>query len=308
MGDRDRNRSYYDRNYEHRQDDRDEWRSGREQRGWDAQRDYQTQQRRNEAEGYPGPYGWYQDPSVNRDFGNRDMDHDTRSSYRGSERGERSQYGDRTYPSYGDRSQYGERNYSSSAGQRMYPSYGDRVQYGRDRQYGDWNRSGSSDRDAWQRGQSQSWGRNYGAEEPYYREERDREHQSFGGQLREAGQRIARSVKRAFRGPKGYKRSDDRIREDVNDRLADQSDFDPSEIEVAVANGEVTLTGSVRTRSEKFLAEEIADDVSGVNEVHNQLRVKREQTAPFESSTATQQGASNQAWSESSRNRNSRAT
>jgi osmotically-inducible protein OsmY len=85
-------------------------------------------------------------------------------------------------------------------------------------------------------------------------------------------------VKRAFRGPKGYKRTDERIREDVNDRLAQQDEFDPSEIEVRVENGDVTLTGSVRSRHEKFRAEEIADEVSGVNDVHNQLRIGSAQT------------------------------
>jgi osmotically-inducible protein OsmY len=103
------------------------------------------------------------------------------------------------------------------------------------------------------------------------------EDDSFGQQLRDGANRVARKVKRVFRGPKGYKRSDDRIREDVSDRLAEQSQVDPSEIEVAVANGDVTLTGSVNSRHEKFLAEEIADDISGVNDVHNQLRVRREQ-------------------------------
>jgi len=95
----------------------------------------------------------------------------------------------------------------------------------------------------------------------------------------EAGQRIARSVKRVFRGPKGYKRSDERIREDVSDRLGGHEYLDCTDVEVSVSGGEVTLTGTVRTRQEKFLAEEIADDVSGVNDVHNQLRVKRDQAS-----------------------------
>lgn len=46
---------------------------------------------------------------------------------------------------------------------------------------------------------------------------------------------------------------------------------------MTVNNGEVTLTGLVNSRQEKFVIEEITDDVSGVNEVHNQVRVRREQ-------------------------------
>jgi osmotically-inducible protein OsmY len=53
-------------------------------------------------------------------------------------------------------------------------------------------------------------------------------------------------------------------------------EVDPSEIEVSVSNGEVTLTGTVETRQMKFIAEETADDVPGVHDVHNQLRVQRQ--------------------------------
>jgi len=79
------------------------------------------------------------------------------------------------------------------------------------------------------------------------------------------------------RGPRNYQRSDDRIREDVNERLSDDPRIDASEIEVAVQNREVTLTGTVRDRNEKRWAEDIADSVSGVSHVQNNLRVGRMQ-------------------------------
>jgi len=47
------------------------------------------------------------------------------------------------------------------------------------------------------------------------------------------------------RGPKNYQRSDDRIREDICERLAMDHDVDASDIEVAVAEGVVTLNGTV---------------------------------------------------------------
>jgi len=81
---------------------------------------------------------------------------------------------------------------------------------------------------------------------------------------------------RTGQGPKGYKRSDERIREDVCDRLGHDWDVDATEVEVTVSNGEVTLTGTINDRAQKFRVEHIADSVSGVSEVHNQLRVKRE--------------------------------
>lgn len=77
------------------------------------------------------------------------------------------------------------------------------------------------------------------------------------------------------RGPKGYTRSDDRIREDICDQLAHATDLDTSEVEVSVSQGEVTLQGSVPHRFMKYEIEEICDHTPGVVEIHNQLRVRR---------------------------------
>jgi osmotically-inducible protein OsmY len=77
------------------------------------------------------------------------------------------------------------------------------------------------------------------------------------------------------RGPKGYKRSDERIREDICDRLMQNDDLDSSDVEVQVSGGEVTLQGTVESRQMKHVIENIVDSVQGVQEVHNQLRVKR---------------------------------
>lgn len=77
------------------------------------------------------------------------------------------------------------------------------------------------------------------------------------------------------RGPKGYKRSDDRIREEICDRMTDDPMLDASEIEVEVTEGEVTLSGSVASRDQKRRAEDIAEVIGGVRDVTNQLRVTR---------------------------------
>jgi hypothetical protein len=76
------------------------------------------------------------------------------------------------------------------------------------------------------------------------------------------------------RGPKGYSRSAERIREDVSDRLTDDPHLDASDIEVAVDGTEVTLTGFVDSRGAKRRAEDCADDVTGVTHVQNNLRVR----------------------------------
>jgi osmotically-inducible protein OsmY len=76
------------------------------------------------------------------------------------------------------------------------------------------------------------------------------------------------------RGPKGYSRSDERIREDVSEALANDGELDASEIEVEIAGGEVTLTGTVDSRESKRRAEECAEGCSGVKDVQNRLRVE----------------------------------
>ena len=75
------------------------------------------------------------------------------------------------------------------------------------------------------------------------------------------------------KGPKDYKRSDDRIREDVCDRLSDDGRIDASNIDVRVSGNEVILSGSVDSKDVKRRAEDVAESVSGVSNVQNQLRV-----------------------------------
>lgn len=82
------------------------------------------------------------------------------------------------------------------------------------------------------------------------------------------------------RGPKNYRRSDERIREDINDRLTEHDWLDASDVEVSVTAGEVTLSGAVENRHAKRLAEDIAESVVGVTNVQNNLRVRRERTSP----------------------------
>jgi len=82
------------------------------------------------------------------------------------------------------------------------------------------------------------------------------------------------------RGPRGYRRSDERIREDVCERFTRHGALDPSDVEVSVRTAEVMLTGTVATRAQKRLAEDIVEAVFGVIEVHNHLRVQRPWVEP----------------------------
>ena len=78
----------------------------------------------------------------------------------------------------------------------------------------------------------------------------------------------------AGRTPKGYARSDERIREDICDELTRRPDIDPGRLTVTVANSEVTLEGAVEDLESRRLADEIASRCIGVRQVHNKLRVE----------------------------------
>ncbi len=128
--------------------------------------------------------------------------------------------------------------------------YGERVGYGNDR--GWWDRASD---------EVSSW---FGDNDAERRRQDDR-------------RRDERESYYRGKGPRGYTRSDDRIREDVSDRLTDNPILDASEIEVSVLSGEVTVAGSVDSRYSKRLAEDLADEVSGVKHVQNNLRVRETQ-------------------------------
>jgi osmotically-inducible protein OsmY len=81
------------------------------------------------------------------------------------------------------------------------------------------------------------------------------------------------------KGPKSYIQSDERIHDEVCERLARHPLVDASMMEVHVTDGEVTLSGEVHDRRMKHLAEDVVDEVHGVKEIHNQLRVYRDRVA-----------------------------
>lgn len=239
----------------------------------------------------------YQRGRYNRgNYGNRyDEEFDNRA-----ERGEGGSYGDR-YRGYND--SYQQNPYDRSAGygsssnepyrSRYYENYSNepygsydsgRYIYGDSSgEYG--NRYGGNSGD-------RSW-QGYGTEgrynEPYSRRLPNRNYQDrgiweragdevrswFGDEEAERRRQMdqRRSGQHAGRGPKGYRRSDERIREDVNERLTDDPYLDASNIEVTVDATIVTLTGTVEDRRDKRRAESLAEMVAGVTDISNQLRV-----------------------------------
>lgn len=212
--------------------------------------DYGSDRNYNERGGY-NENQFSRDSGFNRGrySGDRDEGYGSSNDWRGSS----GDYG-RDYLNYGserganDRYNREGRNYTRGGGNFGGGSYG--SDYNRNR------RGYNEDRDWWDRTSDEvsSW---FGDEDAERRREMDR---------RMSGQHKGK-------GPKGYTRSDDRIKEDINDRLSDDVFVDASSIDVTVEKGEVTLTGTVSTRSEKRRSEDIAEQVSGVKNVENRLRL-----------------------------------
>jgi osmotically-inducible protein OsmY len=210
------------------------------------------------------------------------MDRDNYDDYgwRGQQRGpEQSQRGwSQGRPGYEGR--YGRGGYGSQGGYGP-GRYGQGFQGGYSPSSYGQPRSGQTG--GWQGREGQGMYGGYGQGEygqgrvawPEERENQFRESESGRGP---SGEQEKQRGQFAGRGPKGYKRSDDRIREDVNEALTRNPDIDASDIEVKVESGEVTLTGTVDSRQTKRLAEDLAEDCSGVHEVHNQLRIKHPQS------------------------------
>lgn len=92
-----------------------------------------------------------------------------------------------------------------------------------------------------------------------------------GWNQQSAGQGIGQSFR--GKGPSGYVRSDERIKEIVCEVLTDHDQIDATNIEINVKNGEITLSGTVDDRRQKRLAEDAIENLPFVKDVTNQLRV-----------------------------------
>lgn len=147
--------------------------------------------------------------------------------------------------------------------------------YGRNDYGSDWNRGRDPNRARYphdaQYGQQPGQRRDYGYGDDPGR--RWRSESSYGEDRGGTGQ------SHRGKGPKGYQRSDERLKEVICERLSDDPDIDASEITLAVSGGAVRLTGTVESRRDKFEVEELVAQCSGVKDVDNQLKVQSGLTA-----------------------------
>jgi osmotically-inducible protein OsmY len=93
-------------------------------------------------------------------------------------------------------------------------------------------------------------------------------------------------------GPKNYQRSDERLKEQIIERLMESSSVDIGNLECEVKDGVVTLSGTVETRSDRYQIENVVDDVWGVKDIANNMRVKSVQAADHGDAGASSLGSS----------------
>jgi hypothetical protein len=74
-------------------------------------------------------------------------------------------------------------------------------------------------------------------------------------------------------GPKGYQRSDERLKEDISERLMESHYIDCSEVSVEVRGAKVVLEGTVPSRHMKHAIEDLVDACPGVQDIDNRVRV-----------------------------------
>lgn len=193
-------------------------------------------------------------------------------------------YGGSYRDAQGEDNRFGERQQSGQQpGGRQGGSWQEQ-QRGQGRGQSQWSRGGSDYSSHSQgyagRDQENRTGTGYGSSSSYGNPQ---EH-SYAGDYRQPG--FVSPADTQFRsgqygsgrysghGPRNYTRPDARISEDLCERLTHDPDIDPSDIEVHVSDGTVTLEGTVEHRWMKHRAEDLADSCSGVRHVENRIRVQ----------------------------------
>jgi hypothetical protein len=75
-------------------------------------------------------------------------------------------------------------------------------------------------------------------------------------------------------GPRGWKKTDERLYQDVCHALEQSREVDASGLEVVVSDGVVTLRGQLPSRGMKVIAVDLVESVPGVMDVFTEVRTR----------------------------------
>lgn len=76
-------------------------------------------------------------------------------------------------------------------------------------------------------------------------------------------------------GPKGYRRSDQKLKDEARLLLNQDPILDSSNINIEVFNNVIYLRGFVDSRKDKKRAELLIEDIFGIEDIQNQLKIMR---------------------------------
>ena len=256
----------------------DDWNN--EERRWN---DYREAQRRADRSGYGYDdrryaYGDDNEPRVGYRAAREDLWFETRRREREEEARRRAERGGHVYRPFGDTgpTAYGPYDESAYAWRPSPTPYGVAAPYAGMGGYGGAKSTYEPRYETGRFGMPPADGR-AGEPRSFIDKAADQVASWFGdnGAERRRREDDLERARHRGRGPKGYKRADARIQEDINDRLTEDPYLDATDIEVTVSEGNVTLHGVVISREDKRRAERLAEEVSGVGDVQNNLRLRR---------------------------------
>ncbi|HEX7879232.1 MAG TPA: BON domain-containing protein [Candidatus Eisenbacteria bacterium] len=268
---------WFDRDRE-RGGNRDRQSGNRESRNFGRTSDW-----RSEREYDRGEFGNYGGEFGNYDRDNRDLESGWQGGRDQNRRG--NQWSSRTRENRGyqgegfdDRGDYSPMNrYGQDFGRQSFEGFGqsrnrqfqNQGQYGQSGQ-GQYGQSGQGQYG--QSGSSGQYGQSGQGQYGQHGNQGSRFGQPMSGEYGSSQGSMDRS--HAGVGPKNYKRSDERIKEDLCEMFSANPWLDASNTEVEVKQGVVTLTGTVGDRRMRQMMEDIADGVPGVKDVECQIKLE----------------------------------
>ena len=198
-----------------------------------------------------------------RNFYDHDRDADWGTDYQGSNNRNQDMYPNSNQRNWNNRNDY---NNNLSSGNRSYNRPDSSYMNSDNDRYSN---------DGWRDNNNRNSRNDGNGERGWWDKTKDEVSSWFGDDDAERRRRMDeyREGQHRGKGPKNYNRSKERIKEDASDRLSDDSLIDASNIEIEVEDNDLTLNGTVDTRYEKRRAEDLVENVSGVNNVQNNLRV-----------------------------------
>lgn len=178
------------------------------------------------------------------------------------------------------RGQYGRQDYEEQRSRESQQSRYDEPRYGQQRFGPNYGSRYAGDQDRWYGQQDQqNWEQQFGQQPQTMRGQGGYGQQARFGQGMEYANRGEQRDWRwdqgpySGKGPRDYRRSDASIRDEACELLTRHGGIDATDININVHEGDITLSGNVPERHMRRMAEDMLENISGVRDINDQLRI-----------------------------------